>query len=132
MATHLHNPPTVAATSGGYSHAAEVRGGARLLFISGQIPEHPNGEVPSDFRAQCEAVWDNIEAILAAAEMDVADLVKVTTFLTEPKQAVANREARQRRLGALRPALTVIVARTLESSWLLEIEAVAAKDDASR
>jgi 2-iminobutanoate/2-iminopropanoate deaminase len=123
-----HDPAGVTPPRGGYSHAVEVGPGARWLFVSGQIPERPDGSVPSGFREQCEAVWDNIEANLAAAGMSVANLIKVTTFLTDPDQTIVNREIRQRRVGETRPALTVVVARTLQSDWLLEIEAVAASD----
>ena len=63
---------------------------------------------------------------MAAAGTGVGHLVEVTTSLTDPVLATANREVRQRRLGALRPAITVVVAQTLDSAWLLEIEAVAA------
>jgi 2-iminobutanoate/2-iminopropanoate deaminase len=122
-----HSPDTVPAPVGGYSQALEVAPGSRLLFISGQIPERPSQEIPANFREQCEAVWDNIEALLAAAGMTIDDLVKVTTFLTARDQVLVNREIRQRRLGNASPAMTVVVAQTLDSRWLLEIEAIAAR-----
>ncbi len=90
-----HAPGTVSAPMGGYSHGVEVPAGTRLLFVSGQIPERPDGTVPDGFEAQCEAAWRNVLAVLAAA-------------------------------GDARPALTVMIARTLQPEWLLEIEAVAA------
>ena len=81
-----HNPEDVSAPIGGYSHGLEVRNASRLLFISGQIPELPGGEVPGSFSEQCEVVWNNIETILASAGMSVDNLVKVTTFLTDKSQ----------------------------------------------
>lgn len=123
-----HNPGTISAPMGGYSHAVEVGPGARWLYVSGTIPERPDGAIPPGFDAQCEAIWDNIEAILASAGMTVANLVKVTTYLTDRAQAAPNREIRTRRLQGHRPALTVVVAQTLEAEWLLEIDAVAASD----
>jgi 2-iminobutanoate/2-iminopropanoate deaminase len=123
-----HTPGDVPAPVGGYSHGIEVPVGTRLLFISGQIPERPGESLPADFRGQCEAVWDNIEATLASAGMSVGDLVKLTTFLTHPDQAAINREVRQRRLGGAAPAVTVVIVQTLESHWLLEIEAIAARE----
>ncbi|MBA3415830.1 MAG: RidA family protein [Chloroflexia bacterium] len=123
-----HNPDTVSAPSGGYSHAVEVGPNARWLYISGTIPVRPDGVIPDGFDAQSNAIWDNIDAILAAAGMSVANLVKVTTYLTDRSQAALNREIRTRRLQGSRPALTVVVAQTLEAAWLLEIEAVAAAD----
>ena len=97
-----------------------------MLFISGQIPELADGAVPADFDGQCRAVWRNILAVLASANMTVLNLVKVTTFLTHQDQADANGRIRREVLGTSRPALTVVVVQTLESQWLLEIEAIAA------
>lgn len=129
MTTVSHNPPTVSPPSGGYTHGLEVVKASRLLFISGQIPERPDGQVPEDFAAQCETVWTNIEQILHSAGMSVENLVKVTTFLTDRQHAAANREIRQRHLKDHKLALTVIIAQTLDSQWLLEIEAIAASND---
>lgn len=58
--------------------------------------------------------------------MTWAHLVHVRTFLTSRDLADENGQIRRRRLGAVRPALTVVVAGTLDPRWLLEIEAVAA------
>jgi 2-iminobutanoate/2-iminopropanoate deaminase len=124
-----HNPENVSAPLGGYSHGLEVRNPAGFLFISGQIPELPGGQVPESFSDQCEAVWSNIETILASAGMSISNLVKVTTFLTDKIQVATNGEIRRRHLGEHKPALTVIIAETLESHWLLEIEAIAATYD---
>lgn len=129
MAFIPHNPEDVSAPIDGYSHGLEVRNASRFLFISGQIPELPGGQVPESFSEQCEAVWNNIETILASAGMSVANLVKVATFLTDKSQVATNGEIRRRHLGEHKPALTVIIAETLESHWLLEIEAIAAADD---
>lgn len=124
-----HNPAQIAAPVGGYSHGLEVTPGQRIVFVSGQIPERPNGNVPDDFEEQCHVVWDNVAAVLASAEMGLTDIVKVSTFLTDPRQADANGRIRRERLGSLQPALTVVVVRTLDPRWLLEIEVTAAKVD---
>jgi enamine deaminase RidA (YjgF/YER057c/UK114 family) len=121
-----HDPPAVTPPRGGYTHGLEVPAGARLLFISGQIPEREDGTVPPDFEGQCRVVWANILAVLASADLTVASLVKVTTCLTRRDQAGVNSRIRQEVLGDARPALTVVVVQTLESPWLLEIEAIAA------
>jgi 2-iminobutanoate/2-iminopropanoate deaminase len=121
-----HNPRSLSAPIGNYSQGMEVNPGSRYLFISGQIPELPDGSVPASFEEQCHAIWDNILAVLASANMQPEHLVKVTTFLTHADQAAINSQIRQSRLGAVQPALTVIVAQTLEPRWLLEIEAIAA------
>ena len=127
-----HNPTSVAPPEGLYSHAVELAPSSRILFISGQIPSCSDGSIPDAFDAQCHAVWDNIEAILASAEMRLEHLVKVTTFLSSPELADANGRICRERLGDLRPALTVVSAGLLDSKWRLEIEAVAAAPAASK
>ncbi|MEO9228640.1 MAG: RidA family protein [Devosia sp.] len=66
------------------------------------------------------------ESEIAENGMTIANLVKVTTFLSSREYVVANRDGRQQALGAHTPALTVIIAAIFDESWLLEIEAVAA------
>ena len=60
-----HTPISVAAPFGPYSHAVEVPGGSRLLYISGEVGVLPDGTVPETIEAQAEACWRNIIAILA-------------------------------------------------------------------
>jgi len=38
-------------------------------------------------------------------------------------------DIRRRTLGDVRPALTALVVQTLDSAWLLEIEAIAVAED---
>ncbi|WP_409363062.1 RidA family protein [Bradyrhizobium lablabi] len=99
----------------------------RLLFISGQVPERSDGSVPEGFEQQCEQSWRNVIEVLAAAGLGVEHLVKVNTFLTDRSQVVPNRAIRRTMLGGHQPALTVVVAETVDSKWLLEIEAIAAE-----
>lgn len=111
---------------GSYPQAVEVTGPTRWLYLSGQIPVGSDGSLASDFTRQCEQVWDNIETQLAAAGMTLDNLVKVTTFLSDRRYALENREVRVRRLAGRQPALTVIVTGIFDEAWLVEIEAVAA------
>lgn len=111
---------------GSYPQAVEVTGPIRWLYLSGQIPVAPDGSLATDFTAQCGQVWDNIETQLTAAGMTLDNLVKVTTFLSDRRYALENREVRLRRLAGRQPALTVIVTGIFDEAWLVEIEAVAA------
>ncbi|WP_439403338.1 RidA family protein [Bradyrhizobium sp. DASA03068] len=122
-----HNPATVHPPAGGYSMGLELKQHRRLLFISGQVPERSDGTVPDGFEAQCEQAWRNVREVLAAAGLGVEHLVKVTTFLTDRSQVVTNRAIRRAMLGEHQPALTVVVVETVDSKWLLEIEAIAAE-----
>ncbi|HEY9421971.1 MAG TPA: RidA family protein [Thermoanaerobaculia bacterium] len=128
MRIKAHTPDSVPKPVGNYSLGLEIPAGARTLFISGQIPEALSGEVPQAFEDQCNLVWDHIFAILQSAGMSAANLVKVTTFLVDREYADANSRIRRERLGSHAPALTVMVAQTLDSRWLLEIEALAAAE----
>ena len=131
MPHRTHDPASVPAPVGNYTQGLEVPPGARLLFVSGQVPVRADGTVPSDFEGQCQVVWDNLLAVLADADMGPEHLVKVTTYLTDRSQAEVNSRVRRVRLGAARPALTVVIAQTFAPEWLLEIEAVAARLDRS-
>ena len=122
-----HNPSSVRAPAGGYSMGLELSQHRRLLFISGQVPEKADGSLPEGFEAQCEQAWRNVIEVLAAAGLGVTHLVKVTTFLTDLSQVVPNRAVRRKMLDGHEPALTVMIAETVDSKWLLEIEAIAAE-----
>ena len=126
MKATVVNSESAPPASGGYSQAIQVQGVRRLLFISGQIPETRAGTVPEGFEAQAALVWQNVLAQLRAADMSVANLVKVTTFLSSRDFAAANREARREALGSHEPALTVVIAGIFDERWLLEVEAIAA------
>lgn len=124
-ARSLQSPHAPQAT-GNYSQALEISGSERLLFVSGQIPETAEGDVPADFASQCRLVWANVEAQLRAAGMSLDNLVKVTTFLSDRRYGPENSAIRQQVLGDRRPALTVVLAGIYDERWLLEIEAIAA------
>jgi 2-iminobutanoate/2-iminopropanoate deaminase len=126
MNTRSINSPLAPSARGGYSQALEVANAQRLLFVSGQVPERPSGETPADFSTQARLAWTNLVAQLEAAQMSVANLIKVTTFLSSREYAQQNREVRQEFLGSHAPALTVIIAGIYDESWLLEIEGIAA------
>jgi enamine deaminase RidA (YjgF/YER057c/UK114 family) len=119
------NAPTSPRPLGGYSQAVEIQDAQRILFISGQIPETRDGEVPSDFRSQARLAWANVNAQLEAASMSIDNLVKVTVFLSSREYAMQNREIRAEVLGNHAPAMTVIITGIFAEKWLLEIEAYA-------
>lgn len=122
-----YDPAETPATIGGYAQSLAATGATELLFVSGQIPETPDGSIPDGFVAQCRLAWANVVANLRSAGLGVEHLVKVTTYLTDRSQAQANRDVRQEVLAGHRPASTVVVVETLDSRWLLEIEAIAAR-----
>ncbi|WP_214108405.1 RidA family protein [Acrocarpospora catenulata] len=120
-------PGPVVPDGGGYRHSYEVGGSARVVYVSGQIPVTPDGQVPEGFPAQCRQVWANVASALAAHGMELSDLVKVTTYLSDRAYRRENSEIRREVLNGHAPALTVIIAGIYDEAWLLEIEAVAAR-----
>lgn len=122
-----HNPPELFPPYRGYVHAAEVAEGSRLLFISGINGYERDGTtMPESFEDQAELIWSHIRTILASAGMGITNLVSLRTYLADPQFDEANARMRAKQLGSHRVASTVVCCRLLESTWKLEIEAVAA------
>lgn len=122
-----HDAPDAPATKGGYAQAVRLSGLDEVVFLSGQIPVDTDGAVPESFADQCRLVWRNVEAQLRAAGMGLADIVKVTTFLSDRAHSAENGAIRREVLAGLTPALTVIIAGIYDPAWLLEIEVIAAR-----
>jgi 2-iminobutanoate/2-iminopropanoate deaminase len=122
------NPSGIAPPVGRYTHSIEAPANARLLAISGQVGNGPDGKTPSDFAAQAENCWRNLSAILADAGMGMGDVIKVNTYLTRASDIAAYRAVRDRMIGDARPAATLVVISALAApEFLIEIEAWAAK-----
>ena len=82
-----------------------------------------------DIEGQAEQTWLNVVAILEGGGMNIKNLVKVTSFLTRPQDVPAYAKVRDRFLGDMRPATTMIVVQALaRPGWLIEVEAIAAND----
>src|SRR3989442_10068143 len=125
---NVHNPRSIAAPIGTYSHGIEVPPGARWLHVAGQIGVRPDGSVPSTIEEQTEVVWQNILAVLSDAGMGIGDVVKITSFLTRHENFPSFAQVRAKFLGCHRPASTLLVISSLAKPELLvEDEAVAAQ-----
>jgi len=74
----------------GYARAVEVSAATRTLYVSGQIPVDANGQCPGDFDGQCRLAWRNVLAQLAAADMNLTNLVKVTIYLADRRFELYN------------------------------------------
>lgn len=123
------NPDNVRAPQGAYSHVAEIKSGGRLIFIAGQVGIDNDGNMGSGFTAQAEIVFQNIIDILASENMDLSNVVKMTTFLTDPDDVVALRGVREKMMGGVAPPNTLcIISRLASPEFRIEIEVVAAED----
>lgn len=122
-----HNPKTLFPQYRNYSHAVEVSGDARLLFISGLNGYLADGTtMPESFEEQGEIIWKHLGSILESAGMGYENIISLRTYLASPEYDEANVQLRVKYLGTGEPASTVICCQLLESKWKLEIEAVAA------
>jgi 2-iminobutanoate/2-iminopropanoate deaminase len=109
-----------------YVHAMEVRGAERLLFVAGTMGLDPGGTPGATLAEQLDLIWSNIRTILASAGMTVDNIVRLTSYLRDAADAEANAAARVAALGGRLVPTTAIVAETLSSEWLVEIEVIAA------
>ena len=124
--TKFLNPDSIAAPVGAYSHGVLAPANGRWLHVSGQIGVLRNGTLAGGFAAQAHTAWSNLVAILTAAEMDVAHLIKVTTFIVNAADLKDLASVRNGFLGTARPASTLLVVAALaKPEWLIEVEAVA-------
>ena len=122
-----HNPDGVFPPYRAYSHATEVRGESRLLFVSGLNGYKEDGAtMPESFEEQAELVWGHIGTILASAGMDMRNVVSLRTYLSDPKYDEPNVRMRMKYMGNNKPASTVVCCRLLDPKWKLEVEVVAA------
>jgi 2-iminobutanoate/2-iminopropanoate deaminase len=111
-----------------YSHATGVPGNARWLYLSGQVGIAPDGTIPVDTAAQAEICFANIGAILRAADMTPADLVRLTTYLIDARDRADYMAVRDRFVGSPPPASTLVaVAALADPRYRIEVEAAAAR-----
>ena len=109
-----------------YVHAMEVRGAQRLLFVAGTMGLDSSGTPGATLDEQLDLIWSNIRAILASADMTTNNIVRLTSYLRDGSYAEANAAARVAALNGRVVPTTAIVAETLVSDWLVEIEVIAA------
>ena len=116
--------PDAPAAIGPYSQAIRAEG--RFLFLSGQVPLKPDGElVTGDIRVQTEQAVANIKAVLAAAGLTPDDLVKTTIFLSSMDHFAAVNEVYGEMFLGPPPARSTVAVAGLPKGADVEIEAVA-------
>jgi hypothetical protein len=106
----VHNPKSIHAPVGNYSHGIAVPPNCRVLFVAGHV------------------VWQNIKAIVEDAGMKLTDIVKLTVLLTDAANLAKMAEVRKQYLGDHKPAVTGFAVKSLvRPEWLIEIDAIAMK-----
>ena len=111
-----------------YSDAIEVGPNLRWLLTSGTPGLATDGDLPKNISGQAELAWKHVISMLERAGMTVADIVKVTQYLTRAEDIAAYGKVRTRFLGDVRPAaMLLVIPELVRREFLVEVEIVAAK-----
>ena len=114
----------------GFHQGVVVSGHTRTLYCSGQTATGPDGAPlhDGDMAAQVALGLDNLEAVLAGAEMSLRDLVRLDVFTTDVDLLLQHYGVLAARLGAAEaaPPTTLLgVARLAIPGQLVELEGTA-------
>jgi len=108
---------------GPYSPAVLAGG---TLYCSGQLGMDPaSGELALGVKAQAERAILNLKALLSAAGLGLADVVKTTIFLASMADFAVVNEVYAANFAQPYPARSTIQVAGLPKGGLVEIEAVA-------
>jgi 2-iminobutanoate/2-iminopropanoate deaminase len=114
------------AAIGPYSQAIRV---GNTLYCSGQIGRAPNAEkIEGDINQQTRQVFENLKAVLAAAGLTMADVIKTVVFLKDLNDFAAMNAIFAEYLapeGVTPPARSTVQVARLPMDALVEIEAIA-------
>jgi 2-iminobutanoate/2-iminopropanoate deaminase len=110
---------------GPYSQAIAANG---FVFCAGQVGLDPaTGElVEGGIEAQTERALKNLSAVLDAAGLSLADVVKTTCFLADIGDFAAFNEVYARHFPDPYPARSTFAVKALPKGALVEVEAIAA------
>ena len=109
---------------GPYSHGATD---GETLWTAGQIPVTPAGDVLGDagIGTQTEQALENVERILAAAQLQLADVLKTTVYMTDIDEFDGMNEVYRSYFGSDPPARTAVEVSRIADDAAIEIEAMA-------
>ena len=111
------------AAIGPYSQAIVADG---TVYCSGQIGLDPaTGELAEGLEAQAERAMRNLSAVLDAAGVTLADVVKTTIFLTDMGDFAAVNAIYATAMPEPPPARSTVAVAGLPKGALVEIEAIA-------
>ena len=118
--------PKLSPPSGAFHHS--VRSG-NLLFIAGSTARGTAAET-GDIAAQTEAILDKFQHILEENGASLSNVVRVTSFVTDLREAPAAGEVRLKRFAGAFPASTQVQIAALGTPGLkIEIDAIAVLPD---
>ncbi len=115
----------------GYNQAEVVEGAKRQLICAGQtsVDGEGNPQHPGDMRSQIGLALDNLEAVLAAAGMDLTNVIRLDIYATDVDELMKNFDViggRFGSVGATPPQSVLGVTRLAIPPLMFEISAAAA------
>jgi enamine deaminase RidA (YjgF/YER057c/UK114 family) len=111
----------------GFDQAQLIEGHQRQLVCSGQdaVDADGNPRHPGDMAAQLELALDNLEAVLAAAGMTLANIVRLNVYTTDLDEYLKHFARVNGRFGNSRYATTLLGVAQLPAQLLVMLEATA-------
>ncbi|MGP1395957.1 MAG: RidA family protein [Inquilinaceae bacterium] len=115
----------------GYNQAELLEGAKRQLICSGQtaVDDQGSPQHPGDMRNQIMLALDNLEAVLSAAGMGLANVIRLTIYATDVEEALKHFDVLGARFGPVEtsPPMSLLgVTRLALPDLMFEIEATAA------
>lgn len=116
------------AAIGPYSQAVEVNG---IVYTSGMIPVIPaTGEiVPGGVEEQTKQVFENLKALLAAADSSLDRVFKTTVFIKDMNDFAKINGVYASYFDGDFPARSCVEVARLPKDVLLEVEVIALKNE---
>ena len=99
-----------------------------FVYVSGQIALDPDGKLVgnADMTQQSRRVFENIAGILKQAGGTMANVIKITAYLTDMSRYAEYSAVRSEFMKGRRPASTTVeVTKLAFEGLLVEVEAVA-------
>lgn len=116
--------PAAPAAIGPYSQGVIAN---NFVYCSGQLPiDAATGDMPSDIKEQTRQSLKNVQAVLAAAGLTLANVVKTTVYLADMSLFAPMNEVYSEIFAAPFPARSAFAVKELPKQALVEIEVVAA------
>jgi enamine deaminase RidA (YjgF/YER057c/UK114 family) len=113
----------------GQVHGLAHGGVFKRLLIAGQVGADSAGNVPAGFEAQAELAFDNLLAVIDAAQLGVADIIKIAVYVTVPGSVAIFNQVRERKIGSATPIQTYVeIAGLGDPRWLVSIEGEAIQE----
>jgi 2-iminobutanoate/2-iminopropanoate deaminase len=112
----------------GFSQAWRIDDPRSIVFVSGQAPISPEGELvgEGDFEAQTRQVFENLRTVLQRSGASLESIVKLTVYLTDMTKVREYGRLKAEYIEGPQPASTAIgVASLALPGMMIEVEAIA-------